>query len=90
MKKLKWILSVKANSMISTGNAQLTLKILEKDGFDLEPEKVIIIPTREFQPPKPEVADYGIQDQNRNNKIEKGEKVDLTFRIQNKGETPSL
>lgn len=82
-------LSVKAGSMISTGNAMLTLKIFEKDGFNLEPEKIIIIPTRVFQPPKPEVADYGIEDEDRNNRIKQGEKVTLTFRIQNNGETPS-
>jgi hypothetical protein len=87
--EIKVNLSVKAGSMISTGNAMLTLKILEKDGFDLEPEKVIIIPTRVFQPPKPEVADYGIEDEDGNNKIKQGEKVTLTFRIQNNGETPS-
>lgn len=87
--EIKINLSVKAGSMISTGNAMLTLKISEKDGFDLEPEKVIIIPTRVFQPPKPEVADYGIEDEDRNNRIKQGERVTFTFRIQNKGESPS-
>ena len=80
---------LKANEYISTGQAKYTLKITEKNGFDLEPEKVLIIPTREFQPPILEIVDFGIDDQNRNLKIEKFEKVEVTIRIQNRGETTS-
>ena len=78
-----------ANNKIQTGKIKYTLKILEKNGFDLEPEKVIIVPTREFQPPKLVVVDYAIEDQNRNLKVEKRELVDVTVRIQNQGETSS-
>lgn len=82
-------ISLKANANVKTGQTKFTLKVLEKNGFDLDPEKILIIPTREFQPPMLEIVDYGIDDQNRNLKIEKFEKVDVTIRIQNKGETPS-
>ena len=82
-------LKIAANKKIKTGEVKFTLKILEKNGFDLDPEKVLIIPTREFQPPINEIVDYGIDDQNRNLKIEKFETVDFTFRIQNRGENIS-
>ena len=78
-----------ANNKIQTGKIKFTFKIIEKTGFDLEPEKVIIVPTREFQPPKLVIVDYAIDDQNRNLKVEKREIVDVTIRIQNQGETPS-
>jgi len=80
---------IKALQGIKTGQAKFTLKIIEANGFDLDPEKVLIIPTREFQPPIIEIVDYGIEDQNRDLKIEKFEKVDLTVRIQNRGENSS-
>lgn len=80
---------IKALQGIKSGQTKFTLKIVEKNGFDLDPEKILIIPTREFQPPILEVVDYGIEDQSRDMKIEKFEKVDLTVRIQNRGETTS-
>jgi hypothetical protein len=83
-------ISLKADQSLKTGQEKFTLQIIEKNGFDLDPEKVLVIPTREFQPPKVELVDYGIEDQNRNLKIEKREPVDLIFRIQNKGETTSF
>lgn len=82
-------INIKTTEAIKTGQAKFTLKITEKNGFDLEPEKVLIIPTREFQPPILEVVDYGIEDQSRNLKIERFETVELTIRIQNKGENIS-
>ncbi len=80
---------VKALEGIKTGQAKFTFKIIEDNGFDLDPEKVLIIPTREFQPPIIEVVDYGIEDQNRDMKIDRAETIDLTIRIQNRGETIS-
>lgn len=81
-------LTLKANDRIGSDQKKFTLQVLEKNGFDLYPEKVLIVPTRRFQPPKLEVVDYSIEDQNRNMKIEKTEKVEVTIRIQNKGEAP--
>ncbi|MFC2094549.1 caspase family protein [Bacteroidota bacterium] len=82
-------ITLTASESIKTVQEKFTLKIIEKNGFDLEPEKLLIISTREFQPPIIEVVDYGIEDQSRNLKIEKRELVDVTFRIQNKGESTS-
>jgi len=78
-----------ANNKIQTGKIKFTFRIIEKNGFDLEPEKVIIVPTREFKPPQLVVVDYAIEDQNRNLKVEKREMVDVTIRVQNQGETSS-
>jgi hypothetical protein len=80
---------LKGSHHISTGNVQFTLKVLEKDGFDLDPEKVLVIPTLAFQPPKVEMVDYGVQDPNRTGKIRKREIVTVTLRLQNKGLTTS-
>ncbi|HEY9167077.1 MAG TPA: caspase family protein [Candidatus Kryptonia bacterium] len=80
---------LKGSHYISTGNAQFTLKVLEKNGFDLDPEKVLVIPTLAFQPPKVELVDYGVQDPNRTGKIQKREIVTVTLRLQNKGLTTS-
>ncbi len=78
-----------ASHYISTGDVQFTLKVLEKNGFDLGPEKVLVIPALAFQPPKVELADYGVQDPKRTGKIEKREVVLVTLRLQNKGAATS-
>ena len=80
-------LTLTADENITTDQKKFTVRVIEKNGFDLEPEKILIVPTRQFQPPILEVVDYGIEDQNRNMKIEKFEKVDVTVRVQNRGES---
>ncbi len=80
---------LKASHYISTGRVEFTLKVLEKDGFDLDPEKVLVVPTLAFQPPKVELADYGVQDPNRTGKIQRREIVTVTLRLQNKGANTS-
>ncbi|HEY9165710.1 MAG TPA: caspase family protein [Candidatus Kryptonia bacterium] len=80
---------LKGSHHISTGNVEFTLKVLEKNGFDLDPEKVLVVPTQAFQPPNVELADYSIQDLNRTGKIKKREQVSVTLRLQNKGGTTS-
>lgn len=80
-------IKIKPNQSVKTDQKKYNIKIIEKNGFDLDPEKVLIIPVREYQPPIVEIVDYGIEDQNRNLKIEKFEKVDITVRIQNRGES---
>ncbi|MFZ1081038.1 MAG: caspase family protein [Candidatus Kryptoniota bacterium] len=74
---------------ISTGNVEFTLKVLEKNGFDLDPEKILVVPTLAFQPPKVELVDYGVQDPSRTGRIRKRENVSVTLRLQNKGGTTS-
>jgi hypothetical protein len=83
-------LSLTANESIQTTQEKFTLRIIEKNGFDLEPEKVLIISTRAFQPPLVEVVDFGIEDESRNLKIEQRERVDVTIRVQNRGENTSF
>ena len=78
-----------ADNQIKNGKSKLILKVLEQKGFDLYPEKVMIIRTREFQPPLLEIVDYSVDDLSRNAKIERFEAVDVIFRIQNRGETPA-
>jgi hypothetical protein len=80
---------LKASHYISTGRVEFTLKVLEKSGFDLDPEKVLVVPTLAFQPPKVELADYGVQDPNRTGKIQRREIVTVTLRLQNKGASTS-
>jgi hypothetical protein len=80
---------VHADDSIQAGQTKFTFRILEDNGFDLDPEKVLTLYTNEFQPPLLEIVDYGIEDQNRNLKIEKFEVVDVTFRIQNRGASSS-
>jgi hypothetical protein len=78
---------MKAMMDVRTGKTPFKIAVIEKRGFDLEPEVRLTVPTREFQPPILEFTDYVIQDQNRNSRIEKREVVDIIFRIQNKGES---
>lgn len=81
------VFKVTASNNINTGQVKLLFKVAEKDGFDLDPVKILNIPTRKFQPPILEIVDYGIVDENKDLKITKREEVALTIRIQNKGET---
>lgn len=78
---------LRGTKTLNDGKARITININEAKGFDLDPAKIVIIPTRKFQPPRLELADYGITDQNMNQRIEKFEKFDLTLRIQNRGES---
>ncbi len=80
---------LKASHYISTGRVEFTLKVLEKNGFDLDPEKVLVVPTLAFQPPRVELADYGVQDPNRTGKIQRREIVTVTLRLQNMGANTS-
>jgi hypothetical protein len=80
-------IKIKAAMDVKTGKTPVRIAVVESRGFDLEPEIRLTIPTRAFQPPILEISDYYIQDQNRNNRIEKREVVDIIFRIRNKGET---
>lgn len=83
-------IKVKAGQNIPTSKYSFKISVIEKKGFDMEPDKVITIPTNEYKPPVLVVADYGIDDNNRNAKIELKETFDITIRIQNQGEDSSV
>ncbi|HUI29860.1 MAG TPA: caspase family protein [Candidatus Acidoferrales bacterium] len=80
---------LRGSHAISTGNVEFVLKVLEKDGFDLDPEKILVVPTLAFQPPSVDLVDYGVQDPSRTGKIQKRENVSVTLRLQNRGGTTS-
>ncbi len=80
---------LKGSHGISTGNVEFVLKVLEKNGFDLDPEKILVVPTLAFRPPNVNLVDYGVQEPSRTGKIQKRENVTVTLRLQNRGGTTS-
>ncbi len=81
---------LKGTHGLKNGNATFVLRVLEKKGFDLDPQKVLVVPTLAFQPPKMVLVDYGVQDPNRTGKIHKRQVVTVTLRIQNRGAATSF
>lgn len=77
-------ISLKAAEDISTDNVSFDVEIKEANGFDATPLK-IVFKTKAFEPPKLVVADIGIDDQNKNSRVEPMEIVELTVRVQNIG-----
>ncbi|MDD3535276.1 MAG: caspase family protein [Candidatus Cloacimonetes bacterium] len=77
-------LNLVAGSDIRDGNAELRISFSEKNGF---PPKDIDLrfATRSSLPPEIQISDIGIEDFNRNFKIEPGETVKLTVRLHNRG-----
>ncbi len=84
------VFAIKGSNALKDGQMKLTLTIIEKNGFDLDPVKILFIPTREYQPPILKIVDYGIIDENKDLKITKREEVALTIRIQNIGENTAF
>jgi len=76
--------SLKAAEDIPTDNISFSVEIKEANGFDATPLK-IAFKTRAFEPPKLVVADIGIDDQNKNSRVEPMEIVEVTVRVQNIG-----
>lgn len=76
--------SLKAAEDIPTENISFDIEIKEANGFDATPLK-IAFKTKAFEPPKLVVADIGIDDQNKNSRVEPMEIVELTVRVQNIG-----
>lgn len=77
---------VTASELVATGEARFMITIKEGNGFDLEQPVAVRFPTRAYIPPKLVIADFAINDQDQNGRIEPREMVDVTVRIQNKGE----
>ncbi|MBM4167308.1 MAG: hypothetical protein FJ218_10385 [Ignavibacteria bacterium] len=69
---------------VGTKDVSLTLTFTEANGFPPPPSK-ITFSTKAFEPPKLQITDVGIQDANGNGKIEAGELVTVTARLQNTG-----
>ena len=77
-------ISLKAAEDIPTDSVSFEIVIKEPNGFDASPLK-IAFKTKTFEPPKLVVADVGIEDQNKNYRVEPMEIVELTVRVQNMG-----
>ena len=69
---------------IPTDSVSFDIEIKEANGFDANPLK-IAFQTKAFEPPRLVVADIGIEDQNKNSRVEPMEIVDVTVRVQNIG-----
>lgn len=77
---------IAAREDITSKQVRLQVEVAEARGFDLDPPTFITFGTRTLLPPHLVVADVGIDDQNKNGQIEPKEIVDITLRVQNKGE----
>jgi len=77
-------ISLKAVEDIPTDSVSFEIVIKEPNGFDASLLK-IVFKTKAFEPPKLVVADIGIEDQNKNYRVEPMEIVELTVRVQNMG-----
>ncbi|MBI5141642.1 MAG: caspase family protein [Nitrospirae bacterium] len=73
-----------ASEETPTADVKLNVEVKEANGF--EPDAVnIAFSTRAFEPPKLVVADFGIDDQSGNSRVEPQETVEVTARVQNAG-----
>ncbi|HQK46964.1 MAG TPA: caspase family protein [Syntrophorhabdaceae bacterium] len=83
-KTIRQEIPVRASEALPTGDVRVNIDIKEANGFDPDPLR-IAFKTKAFEPPKLVVADVGIDDQNKNSRIEPMEIVEVTARIQNIG-----
>jgi hypothetical protein len=73
-----------ASEYVQNGTATAMIGFKEVQGF-APVAKRLSFETKALTPPKLEIADFGIEDNNKNGKIEPGEIVKLIVRIQNTG-----
>lgn len=73
-----------ASEEIPAADVKLTVSVKEANGFEPDPVN-IAFSTRAFEPPKLVVADFGIDDQSGNSRVEQQETVEVTARVQNVG-----
>lgn len=73
-----------AGMEIQNAQARLKINFSEQNGFPPD-DKIISFSTRAIQPPELYVADIGIDDFNKNGKIEPGETVEIRVRVHNRG-----
>ncbi|NWF53568.1 MAG: caspase family protein [Syntrophaceae bacterium] len=83
-KSVAWEIPVRADEGIPTADLRFTIDIKEANGFDPDPVR-IVFKTKSFEPPRLVLADMGIEDQNKNSRVEPMEIVEVTARIQNVG-----
>lgn len=76
--------SLRASVDLPTERVSFTVRVTEANGFDADPKR-LTFGLKAFEPPQLIVADMGIEDQNRNSKVEPLENVEVTVRVQNAG-----
>lgn len=76
--------SLRASADLPTERVSFTVRVTEANGFDADPKR-LTFGLKAFEPPQLIVADMGIEDQNRNSKVEPLENVEVTVRVQNAG-----
>ena len=77
-------LKFKASENVSSGEVSVTLQFKESNSFEPNDQK-ITFETEALIPPKLAIVDIGIDDWSKNAKIETGETVSITVRVQNLG-----
>lgn len=80
------LVTLKGEKNINSGENKFNIQIIEKDGFDLDPQMMIQLKSREYQPPKLEFVGYEVVDNDLDGKVEKNENCTLKVRIKNTGE----
>ncbi|HNQ44012.1 MAG TPA: hypothetical protein PKI59_06255, partial [Candidatus Cloacimonadota bacterium] len=70
---------------VEDGTHTLAISFEEANGFPPNPLN-LTFETRAFRKPVVQIADIGIDDNNKNGKIEAGEMIELTLRMKNNGE----
>lgn len=73
-----------AGQNLAEASAELRISFREQNGFPPD-DKVIAFNTKALLPPDLYIADLGIDDLNKNGKIEPGEPVEVRARIHNRG-----
>jgi hypothetical protein len=75
---------IRAEEAVPDQNLRVVFEFPEASGFDADPV-IVGFETRAFAPPKLVLADLGIDDASGNGRVEPGEVVEVTCRIQNAG-----
>ena len=78
-------LTITAQRDLPDGTLRMEIRALEAHGFDSDPI-ILTIHTRRFLKPILAIADFGIADYDENAQVEPQEVVEVTARIQNKGQ----
>ena len=74
-----------AGEELENGSAKIRLDFTEEVGFDAD-SVVLTFGTKELLPPNLQVVDVGVADTSQNGRIEPAEMVEITVRIQNRGQ----
>lgn len=77
---------ITASQAVASKQVRLKIEATEANGFDLDPPAYITFNTKQFLPPELTIADVGVNDQSGNGQIEPREIVEITARVQNRGQ----